>query len=258
MPRSISARSSASRSPSPRAKSSTAASPAEFCPTVAGGYWLSPALKLRASASRAFRVPSLHRPLLRRPGQPGQSQPAPGARLDLRRRRRLEPRAHAAAPLSPCSNAASATASIITAPRPNAIWQALNIDNLNFTGVESSSAALSTLADLDFRYAWLQGDENTIPIGETKYTFNYPVHPSSPAGRHALPAGLLFRTRLGVLDRLARPPTPLWDVYAARSRGTVHPFLQVTNVTGTSYQEILGVQMPGRSIIGGVELALKK
>ncbi|HEY2018011.1 MAG TPA: TonB-dependent receptor, partial [Bryobacteraceae bacterium] len=31
---------------------------AEFCPTVAGGVWLSQRVKLRASASRAFRVPS--------------------------------------------------------------------------------------------------------------------------------------------------------------------------------------------------------
>jgi iron complex outermembrane receptor protein len=41
----------------------------EFCPTIAGGYWLSPKLKLRT--------------LLRRPRQHGQSQSPSGARLDL-------------------------------------------------------------------------------------------------------------------------------------------------------------------------------
>ena len=137
---------------------------------------------------------------------------------------------------------------------PDAIWQALNIDNLNFTGIEASVR----VASVDFRYAFLHGTEDTIPIGETKYSFNYPVHSFVANWQRALPAGLLFRTRLGVLDRLARPTYALWDLYAGRSRGSIHPFLQVTNVTGTSYQEILGVEMPGRSIIGGVELALKR
>jgi hypothetical protein len=36
----------------------------------------------------------------------------------------------------------------------------------------------------------------------------------------------------------------------------VHPFLQVANLTSTAYQEIQGVVMPGRTIIGGVELVV--
>jgi hypothetical protein len=44
------------------------------------------------------------------------------------------------------------------------------------------------------------------------------------------------------------------DVYAAMTRGRVHPFLQLTNLTDTVYQEIYGVPMPGRAFVGGVEI----
>jgi iron complex outermembrane receptor protein len=73
-----------------------------------------------------------------------------------------------------------------------------------------------------------------------------------------LRGGFVLRTRVGVMDRRGGGAYALWDVYAASSRGRVHPFLQIANVTSTSYQEIPGVQMPGRTVIGGVELVVKR
>jgi hypothetical protein len=34
----------------------------------------------------------------------------------------------------------------------------------------------------------------------------------------------------------------------------VRPFLQFTNLTDTVYQEVLGVAMPRRGVVGGVEI----
>ncbi len=45
---------------------------------------------------------------------------------------------------------------------------------------------------------------------------------------------LVFRTRVGVLNRRARDPYALWDLYAAMPHGKVHPFVQISNVTATS------------------------
>ena len=47
-------------------------------------------------------------------------------------------------------------------------------------------------------------------------------------------------------------------IYAAMPHGKVHPFVQVSNVANTSYAEVQGVVMPGRQIMGGVELVLRK
>jgi iron complex outermembrane receptor protein len=66
------------------------------------------------------------------------------------------------------------------------------------------------------------------------------------------------RSRLGALNRRGLSPYALWDVYAAYAAGSIHPFLQVSNLTNTSYQETLGVPMPSRTIVGGVEVLVRR
>ena len=72
----------------------------------------------------------------------------------------------------------------------------------------------------------------------------------------SLPWGLAARTRVGAIQRLARDPYGLWDAYLAYNRGRVRPFLQFSNLTSTVYEEIQGVRMPKRGIVGGVEIAV--
>ena len=110
---------------------------------------------------------------------------------------------------------------------------------------------------MDAAYTWLLGQQNTVPFGDTKYTFNYPSDSGVVSWNAALPGGLLARTRLGVIHRQAQDPYPLLDFYIARAAGKIHPFLQLANITGSAYQEIQGVVMPGRSIMGGLEFLLR-
>jgi iron complex outermembrane receptor protein len=56
------------------------------------------------------------------------------------------------------------------------------------------------------------------------------------------------------MQRLGQNAYAVWDVYAARSTGHLRPFLQLTNLSNTDYQEISGVVMPGRMALGGVEI----
>ena len=99
----------------------------------------------------------------------------------------------------------------------------------------------------------MHGSQNLPPDIQSKYVFNYPSHAGVGSWQASLPAGLLFRTRLGVTDRRAQYPYALWDFYAASTRGRVHPFVQFTNLAGVSYREIPGVLMPGRAVVGGLE-----
>jgi iron complex outermembrane receptor protein len=71
-----------------------------------------------------------------------------------------------------------------------------------------------------------------------------------------LPYGLLVRTRVGALERLEREPYAVWDLYLARNARRIRPFVQFTNLNGAVYQEIPGVAMPGRAIVGGIEFAV--
>jgi iron complex outermembrane receptor protein len=50
----------------------------------------------------------------------------------------------------------------------------------------------------------------------------------------------------------------LWDLAITKQFQHVRPFLQLSNLANTSYQEIAGVAMPGRSILGGVEVLLSR
>jgi iron complex outermembrane receptor protein len=229
----------------------------QFSPTVAGGIWISPVLKFRASASRAFRVPSYTDLYY--------SDPANQGNPNLRPERAWT--YESGIDWNPASRVRASVAVFERRERngidyyrtsPAAPWQALNIDSLDFTGVESSlRVALPKAQTLDFRYTWLMGVQDTVPAGYTKYTFNYPTDSGIAAWQGGIGDRLTFRTRLGVLNRRARDPYPLWDIYAAMPRGRVHPFLQISNVTATSYQEIQGVVMPGRTVIGGIEWVVR-
>ena len=229
---------------------------AEFCPTVTGGVRLSSKWKLRASAGRAFRVPSytdlyysdpanLGNPNLR----PERSwtyeagavwNPLPRVRVDLNvfeRRERDDIDYYRT--------------------NPNALWMALNIDNLNFSGVESSVRwTVAHSQTIDFSYTGLRATEDTVPIGQTKYTFQYPKETGIAAWEASLPRGIMFRARLAVRDRYGEGPYALLDASAAYNHGRWRPFVQLTNITGTSYQEVQGVDMPGMAVMGGVEIAL--
>ena len=231
---------------------------AEFSPTVAGGVWLSPQWKLRASASRAFRIPSYTDLYYSDPANQGNPNLRPERAwtyetgVDWNPARRLR----ASATLFERRERDGID---YYRTSPTALWQALNIDSLNFTGVESSlRVALPKAQTLDFGYSWLLGVQDTVPLGYTKYTFNYPTDSGVVAWQGSVRGKLALRTRVGVLNRRARDPYALWDLYAAMSAGKVHPFLQVSNATGTSYQEIQGVVMPGRTVLGGLEWVMRK
>ena len=231
---------------------------AEFSPTVAAGYWLSPRFKLRASASRAFRVPSYTELYYEDPANAGNPNLRPERAWNYEGGIDWNPSARWHGDLTVFERRERDGIDYYRAS-PSDLWQALNIDSLNFTGVESSLRfAASRTQTVDFRYSWLRGAENTIPIGETKYTFNYPIHSGVLAWQASLAGRFTLRTRLGILDRRGQGAYALWDADAAYTRGPVHPFLQLSNLTSTSYEEIPGVAMPGRTLIGGVELVLRR
>jgi iron complex outermembrane receptor protein len=62
------------------------------------------------------------------------------------------------------------------------------------------------------------------------------------------------------LQRYGASSYALWDASAAYNRSRLHPYIQLGNITNTSYQQIQGVVMPGRSYIAGCEVvvALRK
>jgi iron complex outermembrane receptor protein len=231
---------------------------ASFTPTMAGGVWLSPVWKLRGSTSRAFRIPTYTDLYYHDPANVGNPDLRPesawtyetgvdwipGRRwhgdvtfFDRRERDGID----------------------YYRTSPTEVWRALNIQNLTFRGFEASLQwKPSVTHTLDFRYTELHGSQDTIAVGLTKYTFNYPKKNGVFQWTITPRKNFLLRTRVGAIDREQRSAYALWDIYAAIPRGKVHPFLQITNTANTSYPSVPGVAMPGRTIVGGIELVLRK
>jgi iron complex outermembrane receptor protein len=227
----------------------------EFSPTVAGGAWLTSRLKLRASASRAFRVPGYTDLFYHDPANLG----SPGLRAERAWTYETGLDWHAGDRLRgdvTVFHRRERDGIDYARASPNDIWRALNIQNLRFTGVEASLRLVRRrVHTIDVRCTGLRGTQDTIAAAFTKYVFNFPVH-SAVLAWQGSSRGFLFRSRLGVLERKARDPYAIWDAYAAFSRGRLRPFVQLSNITSTAYQEIPGVAMPGRGIVAGLEVVL--
>jgi iron complex outermembrane receptor protein len=225
----------------------------QFSPSVSAGYWLNSRFKLRGNASHAFRVPSLTDLYYHDPTSVGNPNLRPERAwdfetgLDWHGPRRLQ---------GELTLFDLREQDVIDYMRssPTAVWQATNIDRLQFRGGETSlRAALTHSQELDLSYTAMHGDHAAMPGIESEYAFWYPVQSGVFSWRADLPHGILARSRVGVLDRYGYKTYGLWDLYLARAAGRIRPFVQLTNLTNTSYQEVQQVAMPGRALVVGVE-----
>jgi iron complex outermembrane receptor protein len=212
-------------------------------------------LKFRASASHAFRLPDYTDLYYHDPTSLGNPNLKPerawsyegGAEYHFNSRLRLEATLFERRDRDVIDYANSAS---------NPVFQALNVDRLNFTGVETSLAYRLSGSELDLSYSGLRGSSQPVPGLQSRYAFNYPVNSAVAAWTGNLSGHIVARTRIGALQRVGHDPYAVWDLYAARPAGSLRPFLQLTNLTNTDYQEISDVVMPGRAVVGGLEIAV--
>ncbi len=229
----------------------------EPSPTLAAGVWLSPRWKLRASASRAFRIPSYTDLYYNDPANLGSPSLKPEtawsyeAGADWRRGQAFLVSATAFQRRE--SNDIDYVRRSTSDP-----WQATNIARLRFTGVEASTTVVPARGQqISVSYEALTGAQQALGGLLSKYVFNYPAQ-SGVVAWHGGFRGVVAEARLGVVKRLERPAYALVDVSAGYGTGRVHPFVRLTNLGNTSYQEIAGVAMPGRALMGGIEVVVRK
>jgi iron complex outermembrane receptor protein len=225
----------------------------ELSPSVAAGVWLSRRMKLRASASRAFRLPSYTDLYYHDPANQGSP--------DLRPERAWSHEAgldwHASTRLRGSVTAfhRRETDGIdYVRRRETDIWRATNLQRLRFTGVEVTAAAgLARYHELGVSYTALNGSHVALEGLLSRYVFNYPVHSAVATWQGVLPGHWAGRVRVGAAQRLGRRAYAVADAYLARTRGRLRPFLQISNLSSVRYEEIPGVPMPGRGVVGGLE-----
>ncbi|HTP86843.1 MAG TPA: TonB-dependent receptor, partial [Bryobacteraceae bacterium] len=227
----------------------------QVSPTAAAGYWINARFKARASASRAFRLPSYTDLYYHDPANLGNANLRPEKSwnyeggLDYFAGRRFK------ASATVFQRRDTDLIDYVLDPATN-VYMATNFDSLVFTGFEGSvEARLRADEVIKVGYTGLAGDRAGLNGEVSKYVFNYPIHSAVIGWQGSIRSWLVGRTRIGVLDRYARDPYAIWDASFARPNGRVRPFLQFTNLTSTLYQEVVGVAMPKRGVVGGVEIA---
>lgn len=224
---------------------------AQLSPAASAAAWLSSKWKLRASASRAFRVPSYTELYYTDPANIGNANLQPESAWTY----------EAGADWAPADTVRLSAAvferretnGIDYVRSPGAPWAAVNFASLRFRGAELSAAA----GHFTFSYQALTGARAPLAGLESKYVFNYPTQSGVASWYGSFGRGFIARARLAAVNRRARAPYALADVSVGWARGRARPFLQLTNLAGARYEEISGIVMPGRGVLGGLELALR-
>ncbi len=225
-----------------------------WSPSVGVGRWTSSRTRLRASAGRAFRVPTFTERYY--------SDPANWARPDLRAETAWA--AEAGIDLFPANGwMLGATVfgrldrNVIDWLRPSTAerWRTYNIRDVDTVGVELSvrrAVAGGVLVQAD--YTGL--DVRAAAVTQlSKYVLDFAPHTVTLIIGVPLPGGARIAPRLEY-KRRSRTTGPseyvLLDARVSRSIGRYELQIEGTNLFDVGYEEIVGVAMPGRAVMGSM------
>ena len=242
---------------------------AVFSPELAGSFRVANNLKLRASGGYGFRIPTYTDLYYSDPATLGDAKLKPESAWS----------ADAGADWAPSSKltlsvtefysrqhdtidyvkSATVPNMFLPAGCPANIWCADNLNGLQFTGVEATLTWIPKRSQM-VRVAWtgLRGAQNALHGLESEYVFNYPVENIHAKWRWALKHHFAIDNTVQLAQRYQQTVYPVWNVEATHASGRIQPYLRLSNLSNTGYQEITGVNMPSRTIVGGVAVVLGK
>jgi iron complex outermembrane receptor protein len=219
-------------------------------PSLAAATWFGPHVKLHASTGHAFRVPTFTDRFYSDPSNVGNAALTPedswgsDVGVDL-----VAPRGVTVG-VTAFDRHDHDTIDFVRASITDR-WQAENIRNVTADGVElSGRAALGAGASLAASYTFIDARTDTLVL-LSHYALDVARHALALSGA-ARAAGLDLGGRVGH-SRL-QDGRDYWvaDARVARRLARLTIFVDGTNVFNEQYQEVLGVDMPGRAFRAGV------
>ncbi len=136
-------------------------------------------------------------------------------------------------------------------------WQAINVPNLNLTGAEAR-LNIRVRATGQVRLGYTAVQAGSPPAGIiSEYAYNYAAQNAVFGWTSQIPGTwgrqISAYTQVNVVQKTGRTAYPLWDAALARNTGRIRPYLRLLNLSNTGYQEIPGVPLQGRTLMGGME-----
>ncbi len=137
------------------------------------------------------------------------------------------------------------------------LWCAANLNGLHFAGVEANMQWMPTRRQT-VRASWtmLHGAQSALHGLQSEYVFNYPVNNLQASWTAELGHSFTVANFVQIAQRYQQTVYPVWNATLTHDAGRLRPYLRLTNLSNTGYQEISGVAMPPRAIIGGFVVQL--
>ncbi len=159
-------------------------------PSFSGGYWFSSKAKLRASVSRAFRLPNYTDLYYHDPANIGNPNLKPEKAMNYEAGVDLYPAARWRSSLTVFSRHETDDIDY-TRANSSDIWQAMNFGRLTFTGWEASLfGSLPHSQTVQLEYTGLYGAHAALNGYQSKYVFNYPTQQAVIGWQRTSPRGL--------------------------------------------------------------------
>ncbi len=138
-------------------------------------------------------------------------------------------------------------------------WQATNLSGLHFVGVEATATWIPVRTQT-VRIAWtaLHGGQSALHGLQSEYIFNYPVQNVMATWTMAAAHQWVMTHTVQIAQRYQQSVYPVWGATLTHDAGRLRPYLRLSNLSNTGYQEISGVNMPGRSIVAGFAVQLER
>jgi outer membrane cobalamin receptor len=240
---------------------------AVFSPELAGSLRVARNLKLRASGGYGFRIPTYTDLYYSDPSTLGNPNLKPesawssdaGADWAPSIKLTLSATGFFSQQHDTIDYVQSATVPNLYLPTgcPANIWCAANLNGLGFSGVESRLTWIPKKSQT-VRIAWtrVHGAQSALHGLESEYVFNYPVQNIHASWSSPLGHDFVLTNAVEVAERYQQTVYPVWNATLTHDMGKLRPYLRLTNLSNTGYQEITGVNMPPRAIVGGVALQL--
>jgi iron complex outermembrane receptor protein len=139
------------------------------------------------------------------------------------------------------------------------IWKARNFTKINTNGFELGlmfnlrNVSNDIIQRLAFDYTYLNSDKADLDLN-TRYVLEHLKHDLSIKLFHSLPFAITQSWTINYEDRVTLGDHFTIDTKLNRNFSLFNIFITATNLLNKSYEEIPGVPLPGRWIIGGLKL----
>lgn len=217
-------------------------------PSLSLSWWARPRIRLRGSAGHAFRIPTFTELYYRDPNNEGTPALKPERAWACEIGTDIFPAARWRAAATVFARRDTDAIDWIRRS-PAEKWRSANIGRFTSAGAELRLQRTFDEARrvLELEYSYTNGDAGAADY-LSKYVLDYVRHSAGVRLAAALPAAFTFGQGAGYRRHRDGRDYLVVDARLARSFGQATLMLEGSNILGVRYQEIVGVDMPGRRL----------